>query len=180
MLPLLLVTFFIYYTTIQLLIWLSRHFMLREQFHTLDDAELQTRLKENNKAIKTIFLENASSIREVTNHYKMIRHTYLPPIDRRIRFLAIIVTTGPLLGLLGTVTGMLSTFEGMQQGQGNKFNEIVHGISEALITTQTGLIIAVPAMILLSLILQRRHTVARAIARLEILNMRLIRTSHHA
>jgi len=77
------------------------------------------------------------------------------------------ITIGPLVGLLGTVTGMLSTFDGMIAGQGEKFQNVVHGISEALITTQTGLIISIPAMSILSVIIQRRNRLRRSIARLE-------------
>jgi biopolymer transport protein ExbB/TolQ len=67
-----------------------------------------------------------------------------------------LVAVAPLLGLLGTVSGMMVTFDGIsnmsffsQQGG------IAGGISEALLTTQTGLVIAVPAFIT-SRILQRK------------------------
>ena len=67
-----------------------------------------------------------------------------------------LVAVAPLLGLLGTVSGMMVTFDGLstmsffsQQGG------IAGGISEALLTTQAGLIIAVPAFIA-ARILQRK------------------------
>jgi len=68
---------------------------------------------------------------------------------------------------------MLSTFDGMLIAVGNRFGSIVVGISEALITTQTGLVISIPALVILSLIVQRRNTLALAITRLERFNMRL-------
>jgi len=71
------------------------------------------------------------------------------------------------------VTGMLSTFDGMLVVAGNRFDSIVTGISEALITTQTGLIISIPAIVILSLIVQRRNALVLAIARLERYNTRL-------
>jgi biopolymer transport protein ExbB/TolQ len=68
---------------------------------------------------------------------------------------------------------MLSTFRGMVDQIGNRFDSVVTGISEALITTQTGLVISIPAMVLLSLIIQRRNTLVHCIARLERYNVRL-------
>ncbi|TNE45276.1 MAG: MotA/TolQ/ExbB proton channel family protein [Deltaproteobacteria bacterium] len=59
-----------------------------------------------------------------------------------------LVTAAPLLGLLGTVSGMILTFDSLastsllRQGNG-----IAGGISEALLTTQLGLVIAIPAML---------------------------------
>ncbi len=106
-------------------------------------------------------------------HFKQVRQEYLPVINRRIRFLAIIITAGPLVGLLGTVTGMLVTFSGMVGAQGTKFDNMIEGISEALITTQTGLLISIPALVVLSFIIQRRNQLERCIARLEYYNVTL-------
>ena len=59
--------------------------------------------------------------------------------------------TAPLTGLLGTVTGMLTTFHGLATGGGSAtVDTIAQGISEALITTETGLVIAIPAYVVLS------------------------------
>ena len=66
----------------------------------------------------------------------------MKPID----YLSIIGATSPMLGLLGTVMGMIKAFQTMgSQGMGKP--EVLAGnIGEALITTATGLIIAIPAM----------------------------------
>ena len=106
-------------------------------------------------------------------HFKQVRQEYLPIINRRIRFLAIIITAGPLVGLLGTVTGMLVTFNGMIVPHGSKFENMIEGISEALITTQTGLLVSIPALVVLSFIIQRRNQLERCIARLEYYNVTL-------
>ena len=57
-------------------------------------------------------------------------------------------TTAPLLGLLGTVSGMINTFRVITYHGGGDPRLLAGGISEALITTEAGLIIAVPALLL--------------------------------
>ena len=70
-------------------------------------------------------------------------------IKRRITFAFILIGTAPLIGLLGTVTGMFSTFDGMARNSSmTQVDVISKGISEALITTQTGLVICVPSFII--------------------------------
>ncbi len=67
-------------------------------------------------------------------------------LDRQTKMIVILASVAPLLGLLGTVGGMISTFAVISQyGTGNA-KALASGISEALITTQTGLIVAVPGL----------------------------------
>lgn len=70
----------------------------------------------------------------------------IPPLWRHLDTLVMLAGVAPLLGLLGTVVGMISTFEVIGQfGTGNA-QALAAGISEALITTETGLLIAVPGL----------------------------------
>ena len=63
-------------------------------------------------------------------------------------FVAICATSAPLLGLLGTVTGIMGTFALMTEfGAGNP-QILSSGISEALVTTENGLIVAIPSLLL--------------------------------
>jgi biopolymer transport protein ExbB len=63
-------------------------------------------------------------------------------------FVAICATSAPLLGLLGTVTGIMNTFTLMTvHGTGDP-KTLSSGISEALITTETGLVVAIPSLLL--------------------------------
>lgn len=174
MVPLLVLTLFIYYTALDLFIRLQLHFLIRSGVHRMTDGEIAVRLGSDQTVLRRLLLEDASDAREVQRHFVEIRNEYLPIVNRRIKFLAIIITIGPLMGLLGTVTGMLSTFEGLLRGYGDKFQNVVHGISEALITTQTGLVISIPAMVILSLIIQRRNLLQRCIVRLERYNTCLV------
>lgn len=69
-------------------------------------------------------------------------------IDRFGSALLVIAAVAPLLGLLGTVTGMISTFDVItEHGTGNP-KLLSGGISEALITTELGLIVAIPTLLL--------------------------------
>mgnify|MGYP006432116395 CR=1 FL=1 len=173
MVPLLALTVFIYGTALNLLFRVQFHFLLRGRVHRRDPGAVARGGNVHLERARRLLRFDASDPAEVRRHFEAVRNEYLPFIDRRIRFLGIIITAGPLLGLLGTVTGMLSTFSGMVDGAGTRFESVVEGISEALITTQTGLLIAVPAMVLLSLIIQRRNSLMLAIARLERYNTRV-------
>lgn len=68
-------------------------------------------------------------------------------MERRLSVLDTVVTVAPLLGLLGTVTGIIASFQvlGTMDGLGDP-QELSQGIAEALITTAAGLIIAIPSM----------------------------------
>jgi biopolymer transport protein ExbB len=69
-------------------------------------------------------------------------------LERYLNTLGTIAAVTPLLGLLGTVVGMIKVFsEIMIQGTGNA-SVLAGGISEALITTATGLSVAIPALIM--------------------------------
>jgi len=70
-----------------------------------------------------------------------------PSIDRFGQAIVVIAAVAPLLGLLGTVTGMISTFDVITEfGTGNP-KLLSGGISEALITTEFGLIVAIPGLL---------------------------------
>lgn len=173
MLPLLCVTLFIYGSALSLFLRVHFHYLLRGKVQHMDGAGIARSPNPNVALARELIRYEALSTEEVQRHFAEVRAEYLPFIDRRIKFLGIVITTGPLIGLLGTVSGMLSTFKGMLITDGNRFDGIVNGISEALITTQTGLIISIPALVILSLILYRRHTLELAIMRLERFNTRL-------
>ena len=63
-----------------------------------------------------------------------------------INFLSLITAISPMLGLLGTVSGMIGAFQKIGSGGMGKPELLAANIGEALITTATGLIIAIPAM----------------------------------
>jgi biopolymer transport protein ExbB len=69
-------------------------------------------------------------------------------LERGIAFLALTATAGPLMGLLGTVTGMIATFKLISSFGSGDPKLLAAGISEALIATATGMAVAIPALLL--------------------------------
>ena len=69
-------------------------------------------------------------------------------LEERLAAIAVLAAVAPLLGLLGTVLGMIETFNVISVfGTGNS-RALASGISIALITTQTGLLVAIPGMLM--------------------------------
>ncbi len=69
-------------------------------------------------------------------------------LERGLPFLALTATTGPLLGLLGTVTGMIATFKLISSFGSGDPKMLASGISEALMATATGMGVAIPSLLL--------------------------------
>ena len=69
-------------------------------------------------------------------------------LERNLAMLGTIATISPLLGLLGTVVGMITAFTGLTETSGANPDLLAAGISQALITTAFGLLIAVPGLVL--------------------------------
>ena len=69
-------------------------------------------------------------------------------LERNLTMLGTIATISPLIGLLGTVVGMITAFTGLTESAGANPDLLAAGISQALITTAFGLLIAVPGLVL--------------------------------
>jgi biopolymer transport protein ExbB/biopolymer transport protein TolQ len=67
-------------------------------------------------------------------------------LKRGLSGLATIGSTAPFVGLLGTVIGIISAFQGMSAAAGSGISAVAGGISEALIETAFGLLVAIPAV----------------------------------
>ena len=76
----------------------------------------------------------------------------LPKLDRGIWILDTSVTLAPLMGLLGTIIGMVHAFDvlGTSDGTGNATKMVTGGIAEALVATGAGLLIAIIAVLFLN------------------------------
>ena len=94
------------------------------------------------------FVTGGGSVKEMVVYFEELRVTEIVPFERDLKVMKICVSAAPLFGLLGTVTGMLTTFAALASGSGGEktMSMIAAGISEALITTETGLVIALAGL----------------------------------
>ncbi|MGE4232986.1 MAG: MotA/TolQ/ExbB proton channel family protein [Bacteriovoracia bacterium] len=82
--------------------------------------------------------------------------TEVPNIEKRIGFLAVIGNVSTLTGLLGTITGLIQSFAAVANADAaTKAAELTKGISEAMNCTAFGLIVAVPAVLIYSILQSR-------------------------
>ncbi len=85
----------------------------------------------------------SKGLEEVFNSYAQ---TERPGLEKRLNFLATVGSNAPFIGLLGTVFGIMDAFKGLATSQG-EIQAVLVGISEALVATATGLLVAIPAVI---------------------------------
>ncbi|HKX46299.1 MAG TPA: MotA/TolQ/ExbB proton channel family protein, partial [Planctomycetota bacterium] len=90
----------------------------------------------------------AVSLADASARFARLRAVETAPFERDLKVMRTCVGAAPLFGLLGTVTGMLTTFDALASGSGGEktMAMIASGISEALITTETGLVLALPGL----------------------------------
>ncbi len=90
------------------------------------------------------------SLAEIKDDVAETMTDYAPHIvdllEERLNLLTMIATVSPLLGMTGTVTGMIRSFSSLA-AEGMAAEAVGSGISEALVTTAAGLIIAIPAVV---------------------------------
>ncbi len=91
--------------------------------------------------------------------------TTQPRLERFLPFIAVTAGIAPLLGLLGTVTGMITTFKLITIFGTGDAKSLSTGISEALITTEFGLIVAIPSLILHALLSRKAKGVLGSMER---------------
>ena len=69
-------------------------------------------------------------------------------LKRGLTWLATVGSTAPFVGLLGTVVGIINSFQGLSSDGGGGLSSVAGGISEALVATAVGLLVAIPAVML--------------------------------
>ncbi len=69
---------------------------------------------------------------------------FMDQFKRNLVILVALTAVAPLLGLLGTVVGMIDTFDAVAATSGETATRVASGVSRALITTQVGLVVAIP------------------------------------
>ena len=99
-------------------------------------------------------------------------------VEKYTPFIAVCASSAPLLGLLGTVTGIINTFKLITVFGSGDVKTLSGGISEALITTALGLIVAIFSLILFAFLSRKAKTIMDRMEKVAILFMnRTIRTA---
>jgi len=87
----------------------------------------------------------------------------VPQLEKGISMIKLMASVAPLLGLLGTVTGMIATFQSISLFGTGDPKLMAGGISQALVTTMQGLIVAIPLLFVHSLLVSRSRTLIQII-----------------
>jgi biopolymer transport protein ExbB len=168
MIPLVVVAFMIYGAGVSLVLMFSRR-----EGHELSDTELRKLVENPSDApplLQEILLyvqDGANTLAKIQDRFAEVVASKIPEADRRTQFLNVLVASAPLLGLLGTVLGMLTTFKAIAVGGGKTVDMIAGGISEALITTEVGLLVALPGMVMVYLVKRKRDQYLAYLSRIE-------------
>ncbi len=119
--------------------------------------------------------DEVQSLEDVEGRFREIEAAKIPEVNRRLAFVNIIVVSAPLFGLLGTVGGMLLTFKAIGVGGSSTSDVIATGVSEALVATQTGMMVAIPGMLMAYVAKRWRSEYVSFLARLEGVTLRHLR-----
>ena len=127
----------------------------------LDDAREYVKKKRGVVArVVTTCLEHSKWNRNAAEKaVKEIIIDEVPQLNKHLNTLAVIAGAAPLLGLLGTVTGMINLFKVITNYGTGDPKILAGGISEALVTTEVGLIIAIPVLLLHNYIRNRTNDI---------------------
>ncbi|MDQ8195376.1 MotA/TolQ/ExbB proton channel family protein [Coraliomargarita sp. SDUM461004] len=108
------------------------------------------KLASNREKAENIFIENLEAEENTVSQW--------------VTYLNVVASVAPMIGLLGTVSGMISAFQTIGRGGMGRPELLAGNIGEALITTATGLVIGIPAMIAYFVLKNRLNTAMIATA----------------
>ncbi len=127
---------------------------LREALGKLDLREVQTLCRGTPSLLTNILAAGVERVGEdgtvdVASMEKAMEEASVEEAAaglKSISYLSIIAQLAPMLGLLGTVTGMIKAFDAISRGGMGQPDKLAGNIGEAMVTTATGLIVGIPAM----------------------------------
>ncbi|WP_397532444.1 MotA/TolQ/ExbB proton channel family protein [Roseateles sp.] len=118
----------------------------------LPSADIVNKLADNSvlgqllaSGLRAVIAEPRISDARLRQAFEIAGRAAIHQLERYLNTLGTIATAAPLLGLLGTVVGMIEIF-GSQSPTGNNPTQLAHGISIALYNTAFGLIVAIPSL----------------------------------
>ena len=162
---------FLLYTTASA----SLYFVFRGNLNNRQQSKWAEWINEPEKAegrvgevIRYAVLGKRISIKRVQRRFDEMREILIAGVDRRLIIITTLVAAAPMTGLLGTVGGMLDMFDGLAAGGGKQsMGLIASGMKEALFTTLTGLVIALPGMFMALLVRERRNKIDSTLTQLQ-------------
>ncbi len=173
MIPLMIVSVVMWALIINRLLFFRRLYRRNMKWPTALDHVRSNRIPDRSRyrgiisVLVTEFLKRKSGERQLDRF--ILDETVVWLVSSTDRYLAVIgVLAGiaPLMGLFGTVTGMIATFDSIAIfGTGNT-RAMAGGISEALITTQTGLLVAIPGVYMKNFLVRRSEILKQRAASL--------------
>ena len=108
------------------------------------------------RIMKAGILKHGRSKADIRESMEDAGHLEIPRLERYLSALATCAHIAPLLGLLGTVAGMIKAFAQIQNKQGLvNPSDLAEGISNALVTTAAGLTVAIPTLVVYNYFITR-------------------------
>lgn len=130
-----------------------------------DESFLGQVLSAGLEKLQTGYAQSIEAMQEVGEEENM-------KLEHRLSYIALIGTISPMIGLFGTVHGMIDSFQTIAvAGTTPKASELANGISTALFTTLLGLAIAIPAIALYSIL---KNRISQLVLEVGILSERLM------
>jgi len=168
MIPLLALSFAIYGLATKLLLYFSQR-----GYHKVSESDWLDWIQEPKRGegevgeIIRYTQDEVRTLEDVHTRFAEVMVSKIPPLDRKLSTLNTLIGAAPLLGLLGTVFGMLVTFQALALGGGKVTDQMAAGISQALFPPEVGLCIALPGLLLVQNIKRKRHEYEAFLARLQ-------------
>lgn len=176
-----------------LLLWYGlgyRHWALKAS-HSMSIYDMLNFYSQNTGKTPRSFVEQAAQqgialrnrgVRNLRRFLDEAFYDYLKEIRKFSVMTKTIVVISPLLGLLGTVIGMIETFDSL--GSMSLFTQsggIAGGISQALVSTQTGLAVAIPGMLFHSVLHKKQRKIERELMQIrELLCTQPVPSTHQS
>ncbi len=158
--------------------WIAR--LLQLQTHVLpEDLIRDLQHKRFGRVILELFTQQSMDHEERESLLSLRLLEVQSELSRYLQLLKILASISPLLGLLGTILGMIRSFDAIAQVQGPITPSLIaSGISQAMLTTAAGLLIAIPSLLAYSLFQMRTSALMHNLTRqLNLLNQHIKHTS---
>jgi len=128
-------------------------------------AQLDSSVSSADNPLGRVFLAAEQDKSEDTDNLELILDEAItreiPVLENGLSMIKLLAAVAPLLGLLGTVTGMIATFQSISLFGTGDPKLMASGISQALVTTMLGLYVAIPLLFLHSLVSSRSRVLVQ-------------------